>query len=338
MDESRTRYNLSKGSSSVQHLFLEGAHGEQTIQEVIASGCKKLKSLTLSSCDMDDMDTLVELLRDCYGDSLESLIFYNFERGFRLHGHRRFVFETGVLVGMAKLRMLYVDPEDVRSDADKEYTKDIRWKPFANGYDWTCLEDVDFFIEYFLTKALSNSAEVLVLGTQRRSPLSEDEAVFFDHAIAMLIENRTANYLAGKRKTFSSCQCGRHTPPGFIRGSLPNPIKAVYLESMDDKDRKPRRKRWFSKAIATGRKHGVDVHTRTTRGKPFHQIEFPKPPFMASNRPANSSADGPLVFNVYTGKWGPPGCGNCGKCEACLEQYDVSVWKEIEDELEQESQ
>jgi len=336
LDESRARYNLSKGSSSVQHLFLEGARGERTIQEVLVSGCKELKSLTLSSCDMDDMDTLVELLRDCYKKSLESLMFYNFERGFRLHGYRRSVFETGVLAGMRNLRMLYIDPEDVSSDADMEYTAEIR---SGNAYEWSCLEDVDFFIEYFMQNAIPNSTEVLVLGTQGRSPLSEEAAEFFDHAIAMLIENGAANYLAEKRRTFSSCQCGRHTPPRFVRGSLPNPIKAVYLESMDekDRDRKPRRKRWFSKAIAAGRKHGVDVHTRTTRGRPFHQIEFPKPPSMTSSGSSSSSADDLLVFNVYTGKWGPPGCGNCGKCEACLEQYDASVWKDIEGELEQES-
>jgi hypothetical protein len=58
---------------------------------------------------------------------------------------------------------------------------------------------------------------------------------------------------------------------------------------------------------------------------------------MNSNVSASSSVERPLVFNMYTGKWGPPNCGNCGKCDACLEQYDASVWKEIEDELEQES-
>lgn len=58
---------------------------------------------------------------------------------------------------------------------------------------------------------------------------------------------------------------------------------------------------------------------------------------MGAERPARSSADSPLVFNVYTGKWGSPNCGNCGRCEACLEQYDASVWKNIENELEQEN-
>jgi hypothetical protein len=59
LDAARIRYNISKGSSPVQHLFLEGVHGDRTTQEVIVSGCKELKSLTLFSCDMDDMDTLV---------------------------------------------------------------------------------------------------------------------------------------------------------------------------------------------------------------------------------------------------------------------------------------
>jgi hypothetical protein len=330
IDDARARYNLSKGSSSVQHLFLEGAHGNRTIQEAIVTGCKELKSLTIASSNMDDMDILVELLKDSYRKSFESLMFYNSDMSLRLHGYRRSVFETDVLSRMPSLRMLYIDPEDVTQDAVLEYLNDVRWEPWANELNWSILDDVDFFVEFFMRSAIPSSVEVLVLGTQGRSPLSEEEAEFFDRAIAMMIENGAANYLAEKRRTFNACRCGRHTPPGHVRGSLPNPIKAVYLESIDDVDRPPaRRKRWFTKSIAVGRKHGVDVHTRTTRGRPFHQIEFPKPPSMISAGSTSSSVEGPLVFNVYTGKWDPPGCENCGKCEACLEQYGASVWKEI---------
>jgi hypothetical protein len=163
---------------------------------------------------------------------LDLLMFYNSERGFRLHGYRRSVYEMGVLAGMPKLRMLYVDPEDVTSDADFEYMEDIRWQPWANGYSWSCHEDIDFFVEYFMANAISDSVEILVLGTLGRSPLSEEEAEFFDHAIARLIEIGAANYLREARRTYSTCQCGRHTPPNFIRGSLPNPIKAVYLSRL----------------------------------------------------------------------------------------------------------
>lgn len=335
MEDSRTRYNISKGSSSVQHLFLEGAHGDRTTQEVIVSGYKALKSLTISTCDMDDIDTLVALLKDCYKKCFESLMFYTSDPRMRLHGYRRSVFETEVLAWMPNLRMLWIHPEDVIQDADFEYMSDMRWEQLANKHTWWCLEDVDFFVEFFMRNALPDSTEVLVLGSQSSSPLSEEEAEFFDHAIAALIEFGAANYL---RERWRTCSCGRHPPPEFIRRSLPNPIKAVYLEAMDQTDRhRGRRRRWFSKAIAAGRKHGVDVHTRTTRGPLFHQIEFPRPPLMASSGPASSLADGSLVFNVYSGKWGPPGCGNCGKCEACLEQYDASVWKDIEDELAQQT-
>ncbi|KAM0708880.1 hypothetical protein Q7P35_002916 [Cladosporium inversicolor] len=333
MDDSRARYNINKGSSSVQHLFLEGAHGDRTTQEVIVSGCKALKSLTISTCDMDDIDTLVALLKNCYKESFESLMFYTSDPRMRLHGYRRFVFETEVLSGMPNLRMLWIDPEDVIQDADLEYMSDMRWEQLANKHSWSCLEDVDFFVEFFMRNALPDSTEVLVLGSQSSSPLSEEEAEFFDHAIAALIEFGAANYL---RERWRTCSCGRHPPPKFVRGSLPNPIKAVHLESMDVTDRvRGRRKRWFSKTFAAGRKHGVDVHTRTTRGPLFHRIEFPKPPLMVSAGSTSSSRDGPLVFNVYSGKWGPPGCGNCGKCEACLEQYDASVWREVEEELRQ---
>lgn len=238
LDDARTRYNIGKGSSSVQHLSFEAARGDRTTQEVIVTGCKELESLTLFSCDMDDMDVLVELLKKCYRESLESLMFYNSERGRRLHGYRRAVYEMGVLAGMRNLRMLWIDPEDVTSDADFEYMEDIRWEPWAQKYKWSCLDDIDFFVEYFMRNAIPNSAEVLVLGTRthERSPLSAKEAEFFDHVIARLIETGAANYLREVRRTYSSCRCGRHTPPQFIRGSLPNPFKAVYLEAMDDRD------------------------------------------------------------------------------------------------------
>jgi hypothetical protein len=107
-----------------------------------------------------------------------------------------------------------------------------------------------------MANVISSNVEVVVLGTQGRSPPSEEEAEFFDHAIAKLIETGAANYLREVRRTYSSCQCGKHTPPIFIRGSLPNPIKIVYLETMDDKHGiRAWRKRWFLKAMAAGRKH-----------------------------------------------------------------------------------
>ncbi|GAB7333963.1 hypothetical protein MBLNU13_g06069t1 [Cladosporium sp. NU13] len=330
IDDARARYNISKCNSSVQHPSLEGAHGDRTTQEAIVTGCKTLKSLTIASSDINDVDILVELLRDNYKKSFESLMFYNSDSSFRLHGYQRSVFETDVLSRMPNLRMLYIDSMDVIQDADLEYRDEVRRGLWANGQSWSCLDDIEFFVEYFMSNAIPNSVEVLVLGTQGRSPLSEDEADFFDRAMAMLIENGVANCLAERRRTY---RCGKHPPSKFSRGSLPNPIKAVYLVSMDDVDRPPaRRKRWFSKAIAAGRKHGVDVHTRTTRGRAFHQIEFLKPLLMASDESTRSSANSLLVFNVYTGNWGPPSCGKCGRCEACLEQYDASVWKEIEGE------
>lgn len=115
-------------------------------------------------------------------------------------------------------------------------------------------------------------------------------------------------------------------PTTEFKRSFPN-LKAIDLSELDEKAFAPRRrKRWFSKAIAAGRKFGVDVHTRTTRGRPFHQVGFPKPPTMTTTKFAED-----VVFNIYMGKWAPPKCGNCGTCEYCLRQYDASVWKEVEE-------
>lgn len=175
----------------------------------------------------------------------------------------------------------------------------------------------EFFVDFCMNSAFPESTEVLVLGTKelricrRRSELLPGDADLLDQAITTMIE------------------CSVRPTAGFKR-SFPN-LKAIYLSDLEGKAFAPkRRKRRFSKAIAAGRKFGVDVHTRTTRGQPFNQVEFPKPPAMTTTEFAED-----VVFDIYTGKWAPPKCGNCGTCEKCLKQYDAIVWKEVE-EIERE--
>lgn len=302
---------LAKGSSSVQHLLIDGALGnDRTSLEAIFSGCKQLKTLTITDGDLSNVDALVEFVGECHEGSLETLMFYETTQ---LRGYRCNLFRPEAISKyyFRNVRMIYIDASDVMLDAFYNHKGRASDKP---GHEW--IDDFDFFMDFFMDIRLPENMEVLVLGRCQRSQMYEGDAEFWDQAITQMIESGRGEGCCGKR--------GKHAP------FYPN-LKAIYIGSVDElphpERRKRPRKRWFSRAIAAGRKYGVDVHTRTTRGPIFHEINFPKPPLI-------SSQPSTLVFDEYTGTWEEPGyrCSNCGACEQCLVQYDVSVWREIQDD------
>lgn len=200
-------------------------------------------------------------------------------------------------------------------DGDIECSDDNRW-----------ISDSQFFTKFCMDSAFPNSTEVLILRTPRgRSDMSRGDADLWDQAITTMIEyGRVAESDDGENEAAT-----------VFEGHFPN-LEAIYLDDLDNlyyNIDQPRSKRWFPKAIAAGRKFGVDVHTRTTRSRPFHQVDshFPKPPMMTSHY-----IEEEVVFDIYKGKWLRPKCGNCGTCEKCLRQYDAGVWKEVEEEVERE--
>lgn len=329
-DDTTASYWIDKGSSSVQYMFLHGTHDlSHRHPEAMITGCKQLKSLTIAGGDLDDVDTVVETAVRCHGKSLETLMFYETDR---LHGYRRHLFEPEVLFDWSDLRTVYVDPSDVMLDAYGSHShaqsgldSADRVESLGAGHSWIAVFEP--FLEGFMYQSFPQTMEVLVLGSQGHSGTLPGDAAFLDQAITEMIES------------------GRRDNGDAFSGRFPH-LKAIYLRSLDQfnydhssrrkRDRETRTERWFSNAIAAGRKYGIDVHTRTTRGRSFHQIDFPKPPMFASLEDTNSSPDHPRVFDVYTGKWGAANCGNCGTCEDCLEQYDVDVWSEVEKDLERE--
>jgi len=322
-DAAGARYEIEKRSSSVQHMFLEGINGYHFPMEGVLRGCKQLKSLTIHGGEVWDVDAIVEWAGQCYQKSLETLMFYETER---LSGYRSSLFRPEYLEGLVALRTLYVDAGDVMLDAFYKYDGGIEC---GRGNMW--ISDVQFFIKFWMDRAFPESMEVLVLGTHTgRSCLFDGDANLLDQAITTMIEyGRDAGRDGGEG---SAADNSTKQAANFER-SFPN-LKAVYLRDLDNLKfniDQPRRKRWFPNAITAGRKFGVDVHTRTTRGRPFHQVDFPKRPMMTSHY-----FDEEVVFDVYKGKWLRPKCGNCGTCEWCLRQYDAGVWKEVEDELEGE--
>jgi hypothetical protein len=300
-------YEIEERSSSVQHMFFDNAYGHHIEMEVIIAGCTQLKSLVLSGGSVQDIDGVVECAGKFHCRTLETLMFYETNR---FTGRRSKMCLPEYIVPLSSLRTVYVNAHDVILGA---YYEDPD-------------EHSQSFTRFCMDRAFPNSMKVLVLGTN--GSLGKGDADLLDQAITTMIEyGRVAERQDGEEEPAD----GSAKPATTFEGCYSS-LKAIYLDSLDSKgdEWKARRERWFSKTIAAGRKFGIDVHTRTTRGQPFHQVDFPKPPTMTTTKFAEDA-----VFDIYTGKWAPAKCGNCGKCEECLRQYDASVWKELE-ELERE--
>ena len=318
-----THYEIEKRSSSVQHIFLDTAHGHHVQMEGIITGCTQLKSLVIAGGEMEDIDAVVDYAGNCYHRSLETLMFYDTDR---FSGYRSNMCRPEYIVCLRSLQTVYVDTEDVMLEAYYDY-KHVENYSAGPGHLW--IDDSPYFTRFCMDSAFPISTEVLVLGTRDHSYLMEGDAKLLDEALATMIEvGRVVGHDAGESGPADTAT----KPVTTFKGSFPS-LKAIYLDSLDDKHNinEARRERWFSKAIAAGRRFGVDVHTRTARGQPFHHVDFPMPPTMTTTKFAED-----VVFDIYTGKWSPPKCENCGTCEDCLRQYDASVWKEVEDELERE--
>jgi hypothetical protein len=320
-DNTGARYEIEERSSSVQGIFLDGAMALHEPMEGIISGCRQLKSLTIAGSELNNVDAVVYHAGNRHGQSLETMMFYDTSW---FEGYRCAMFKPEEIEKMTQLRMMYFDASDVMLDAFGECDDDAKCDCAEHDHEWTT--DHAGFTKFCMNTAFPSSTEVLVLET--KSDQSEGDAKLLDEALTTMIEYGRVAECDDDRKDGAADSSAK--PAAVYEKCYPN-LKAIYLGSLDEtNETNGRRKRRFSKAIAAGRKFGVDVHTRTTRGRPFHQIDFPKPPTWASLKPAEES----LEFDIYTGSWAPAKCGNCGSCEACLWQYDASMWKEVEDELE----
>jgi hypothetical protein len=300
-------YNVDEGSSSLQHIFLDRAQGlSWKFRKAMISGCKQLKSLAISNSEMDDIDALVQDAANFHADSMETLMFYETDS---LHGYRCNMFRPEALNNFRNLRTVYIDASDVMLDAFYNYKHDDhQHDETAKKTEHEWIADLDFFVEFFMSSSFPESTEVLVLGAQPSSRLSEADADFFDQAIATMIETmHEPEEDGGPGKESEGSQPSRMS---FERrfGNL----KAVYLGALDnirtatrydEPSPQPTQKGRFSRAIAAGRKAGVDVHTRATPRQPFHKIDFPTPPNVADLKSAPEPPQGPVVFDIYTGTW-----------------------------------
>ncbi|KAF2170397.1 hypothetical protein M409DRAFT_19219 [Zasmidium cellare ATCC 36951] len=329
-------YNIDERSSSLQHILLDNVNGlSWKYRNAMIAGCRELKSLTITDSEMDDIDAIVQSAAHYHGDSMETLMFYETRL---LHGYRCNMFRPESINGFNNLRTVYIDASDVMLDAMYNHEGDAH-----DGLNHEWIGDREFFIEFFMNSAFPESMEVLVLGSMGRGRMPDGDVEFFDQAIETMIQtmrepeaDSDEDSADGKSEGSQDSESSTKT---FDR-RFPN-LKAIYLGALDElgtdgeggvRVPAPRKKRWFSRAIAAGRKAGVDVHTRTTRGQPIHDIQFPTTPNFADLKSAPDPPQEPWVFDFYNGCWKPRSCGNCGDCEECFRQYDRRVWKEVKDE------
>ncbi|KAF2168549.1 hypothetical protein M409DRAFT_21300 [Zasmidium cellare ATCC 36951] len=304
-------YDIAEDSCSFEHIFLDNSAlgNPHEFRKAVESAPKSLKSLTISASEANDMDGWLSC-------ASETLVLYQTSD---LRGYRCNLYRPDELCTLPKnLETAVVDPEDIFLD---EYGY-RGYGCLYNANNW--VEPFQFFTERHDIDYIPSSIETLVL--QRPSGrLSEAEADQIDDAIVAILARRSVYYR----------HCSKCRPR--CRNYFPH-LKAIYLGALEDEQeygsKEPRRRVWFQNAIRAGRQQGIDIHTRTTRSRPFHEIVFPTPPNPRDLKfvPESVKEDlrGPRAFDVYSGTWGPPGCGNCGLCSTCLRRYDAAVWKELD--------
>ncbi|KAH6996933.1 hypothetical protein EDB80DRAFT_883087 [Ilyonectria destructans] len=88
----------------------------------------------------------------------------------------------------------------------------------------------------------------------------------------------------------------------------------------------------FQRAVAAGIDAGVDVYTIMNRNKIRHVL-FPEPldefDLVAGLYGGKRPDHGSWTFNAHTGRR-ESGCGNWGKCKACLEEYSEEPWEQVD--------
>lgn len=295
------------GTRSVRHIFIDGSilHS-RSLRDPILSAPRALKSITVSN-------NLERDISRWFNGGCDTVMVYRTDDergGYECNLHRP---DESLTISP---RILFIDPiaffldEFSAGDRDRHGSCEYRTPdhPRRRHRQWT--EPLHFFADRIKQGLLPPSVETIVLD-RLFSGLNEVEADLVDDAVVAMIAARST-HLAH--------------------------LKAIYMAALEDEPSRgydgfqgvqPRTRRWFKNAIRAGRNAGIDVHTSTTRGKCFHEKDFPKPPNRADLKFVPDD-EGPLEFDVYSGEWGPPSCGNCGGCSVCLHRYAAEVWQEVD--------
>jgi hypothetical protein len=290
-------------TSSIKHLFLDNYDQTDTeFHEALAAAPKALVTACFRAGDatIEGADTLVSALGTHQGKSLESLMFYDYHRNpDGINGYRCNAFRPEELNNYAALKHVCMHIQDIELEAlyNADGCKE-EWESDGAWLERCFFESVKQYEVLVLWGSLSNNY------------------LYWEPTEEQGFEDAVISVLNG----VETC------------------MQAVYLEDVERNSRPISPDRggpqsnekdnvWFCRAIEVARKRGVDLHTLTNRNKPRHEIEFPEAPDKYDLKTGPwGERPGDWVFNVYTGRREPNGCGRCGDCDICLGNYSKVLW------------
>jgi hypothetical protein len=331
-------------SSNVKHIFLDDC-GDMpyTFRSALTQAPRALETFTLRAGDsgdrMDDVDQIVSGLSGEQKKSLHTLMFYGPNISDEMHGYRCNVYRNEELNEANNLKTVAIDISDVELDA---FYSTSSFENQDEGKDWTADQWRKYFIKWFREYAFPGGIERIIFwGESSECFMAKCEDNFLDwleDALIFCIESWRwcEGWESEEEEEFDKLS-------DAYESFLTN-LKAIYLEDVErsykrsryDDTKEPRTEKvYFRKLVEVAKNAGVDVYTLTNRAPAQHSHDFPTAPGKYDLR------SGPWwqrrdevkdwVFDVYTGRMVPPGCGRCGKCEMCLSEYTKELWESLED-------
>ncbi|KAL6413937.1 hypothetical protein AUP68_03469 [Ilyonectria robusta] len=338
-EETEIKYDLPPHSSSVKHIILDnvGRCSNQPFMRCLLSVAHKLESIAFRGTEnLDYVDEMVYRLSCDYGDSLRSLMFYEHRES---RGSRCWPYTPQDMQRFRELRHFTIDASGIEGDAcnddggdgelfryndsqeDSDEENPIKEGPayeHSDGEESSNTLSRGHFIRFFV-HAFPRSMEALVL---------------FGDGVSTLMEPRWRNI-----------ECFEDAVIALIKSKKYPNLKAIYLDQVESRTSYPWRQTgvWvpnrrtdkicFQRAVAVGIDAGVDVYTITNRNKMRHVLRFPEPldefDLVTGLYGGKRPDDGTWAFNAHTGRR-ESGCGNCGKCKACLEEYSEELWEQVD--------
>ncbi|KAJ4378961.1 hypothetical protein N0V86_005838 [Didymella sp. IMI 355093] len=338
-----SRALIPRHSSNVKHIFLDDC-GDMPypFQFALRQAPRALETFTLraghSGDRMDDVDQLVSGLSREQRMSLHTLMFYGPNISREMHGYRCNVYRNEELNEADNLKTVAIDISDVELDA---FYSTSSFDNQNEGEDWTADQWRKYFIKWFREYAFPDGIERIVFwGEPPECFLAKCEGNFLDwleDALVFCIESWRwmEGWDSEEQEEFDKLSDAYEY---FLTD-----LKAIYLEDVEREYQRSRQdtkeprteKVYFRKLVEVAKNVGVDVYTLTNRAPAQHSHDFPTAPSKYDLRSGpwwerrDETKD--WVFDVYTGRMVPPGCGRCGKCEMCLSEYTKELWESLED-------
>ncbi|EXF83413.1 hypothetical protein CFIO01_13430 [Colletotrichum fioriniae PJ7] len=303
---------LSRGCSSVQHLFIDGAGFLSAgFCSALLNAPRSLKTLCLrgnvrrDQDFWDEIDRFLLSARNAQAESLESFMLYGAwgMQTARKSGCELYHLHLLELNTFPHLRHVWLDNADLLKQANSYdmYTIPGLWQtPAEAALEWIISRLPAAMEVLFLGNSAEQSdpekTENLLIGLLKSDRFPKLKALFIEDDVV-------------RRDRCDRARCSKHKPPNNL---------------------------YFQRLIAVGENRGVDVNcTASGPRKRIHDdkdIGFPAGPQYAAglkSLPLDPSIDGSGAreFNVFDGQWQLKGCGNCGECEKCFQAYSEESWK-----------